>query len=1244
MKRACFVCLAWIYGSNSLSLLTPNEHGLSALASIAPLSPSVQPVKCMYLKEIQMENFKSFKGKMRVPLVNGFTAITGPNGSGKSNISDAILFVLGPRSSKAIRAGRLTDLIFNGGRAGSAASFTKVSLLFDNTDKILPVATDIVKLTRLVKRTTGKADYVSYFYVNEKKSSLADFDSILSHAKISAEGYNLVQQGDITRIVEMGPKERRGILDDIAGISRFDSDIESAQKDKLETEDNLDRIGIILEELRKQLKQLESDRSGALKYREQKEKLDTAKAQIEFKRKESLENEIRGLEDQIVGREKEIIKITTEKDALSLKFKDILKELEKAEKDINAKSTAESAKLRQDLDALKVEVARCQDSIQNSVDAISELKIQRKQRKADMDKLVRESEALSKERTEIQKKHKASFSELEKARKDFEAAEKKLAGSDSAATPLQKEVLEMKKREEELGEKVRTLSVEKDRLVDKAERQQKNLDELEEKKTSLEFQVKDAEWRLKELKSDGKKSSGNLKELQNKYFAGRKEEEELTRQSMELEAAIRTLTRDYNQLKAETDAVKSVERGFSGAVNAILEARDKGELKGIHGTVAELITLDSKFETAILTAAGNRMQAVIVNDDACAEKAINFLKKNRVGRAMFLPISKMLPQRPRGKAMMAVKDSLGFAIDLVEFKEDYRDAIGSVLGDTIVVDTLEAARARMGGVRLVTLDGELVEVSGAMIGGMKERSLMKLGSPDRGQLDNVAEKLRKATEKADKLSEKLRDVKEKVLGLEKQVKEAGMSDTSGSPVLDTLETQRKEFKESIEKLKKQTKTLEKELEQTSELRDSSFSDLERFSGDLATLSGKRQTKEKEMLAMASRGLGKEMKELQERISILTREEAELSVTLGALESKTTLFKERMKEVKTSLDSIESRLKAEEENIKSREKLLAKNESELRALQKIEDSMGSEIAQLRKKRDDAYKSKTEMEAGIDRLAHSAEAKNDFIRGLKIELESAGKRLAEAEEIVKKLDIKDMTKLPSSETLNRTIQAAEAAMQSMGNVNLRALDDYDEQQIRHDSLKEELGRLKEQRKRLIKLMDELNEKKKIGLLKVYDAVNEKFKMVYAELSEGGEAELILENRDDPFSAGMLITARPPGKKVHRLEALSGGEKGVVSMALIFAIQRYDPSPFYMLDEVDQNLDAINAENVAVMVKKNSAQAQFLQISLREVTLNQADHIVGVTMQKKGISDIIMKVELGGAKNLQKDADPEPGQEMG
>jgi chromosome segregation protein len=1192
--------------------------------------PSGSRVSYVYLKEIQMENFKSFKGKMNLPLIDGYTGITGPNGCGKSNISDAVLFVLGPRSSKAIRAGRLTDLIFNGGKGGSPAQFCKVSLLFDNTDRILPVENSLVKLTRYVKRTrSAKADYVSYFYVNDRKSALNDFDAILSHAKISAEGYNLVQQGDITRIVEMGPKERRGILDDIAGISRFDGDIESAEKDKVATEENLERIGIILEELRKQLKQLESDRVHALKYREQKEKLELAKVQLEYKRKESLENEIAGLTEQIKKRDDEINSGEKDKAKLRDKLADIEKELANAEKEIEDKSSAEASELRKNLDALKIEIARCTDSRDNSEENIAEQKALKKTRKGDLDKLVKELEGLKANRNEVKNKHRTAKKALEAARKEYEEAEKKLASSGEGASPMQKEALELKKRIDGVAGKVREASLERDRLDDKIQRLETELEGWEERHKGLEFQLKDTEWRLKELKSEGKKSGKNLKDLQSKFQAKRKEEEELSRQSMELEAAINSLTRDYNRLKAEQDAHKSVQQGYDAAVSSVLEARDKGELKGIRGSIAELVTVDRKFETAITTAAGKRMQAVVVEDDAAAENAIRFLKKNRIGRAMFLPLNKMLPSRPRGKALLAVKGSEGFAIDLVKHDDEYKDALSYVLGDTVVVKNLEEARERMGGVRLVTLEGELVEASGAMIGGVKEQSLIQLGTVERGQLDLVGDKLRKATQEADKLTEKLAKIHEDVLDLEGQLRDAGVTDTSGTAELDALEARKKELKDEISKTQKTMDGAGAETNKSQGLKEKVEADLEKWEKKLAALDAQRHEKEKDIISLASTGVGKAMRELQSNINKLTGEEAGLAGELGALEGKIDILEERLSEVEAAVKEIEKRIATEEKNIKVKTKELIELETKLKAMEKIEEGMDKELSKIREKRDGAFKLKTATEAEIDKLASKIEAKNDFLRGLKIELESASKRLAEVEEAVKELKLDDKKKLPSTETLEKTIKVAEAAIESLGAVNMRALDSYDELVGRHGELNEELKKLRDQRRRLMKLVEELNEKKKQGLLKVFEAVNEKFKDVYAELSDGGEAELLLENPDDPFSAGLLINARPPGKKVHRLESLSGGEKGLVSMALIFAIQRYDPSPFYLLDEVDQNLDAVNAENVAKMVKRNAENAQFLQISLRKVTLKEAQNLVGVTMQRKGISDIVMKVDLGDVK---------------
>jgi chromosome segregation protein len=301
------------------------------------------------------------------------------------------------------------------------------------------------------------------------------------------------------------------------------------------------------------------------------------------------------------------------------------------------------------------------------------------------------------------------------------------------------------------------------------------------------------------------------------------------------------------------------------------------------------------------------------------------------------------------------------------------------------------------------------------------------------------------------------------------------------------------------------------------------------------------------------------------------------------------------------------------------------EKEIRALEKMTANADREVRELQTGRDEAYKEKTNLEAAVEKVAQKVEARDAMFLAIEQTLAEQEAKLRQAEQELAAVPIEVTGELPSLESLKRTIAESDAQVNALGNVNLRALEDYDEQQRRHDGLREEFGQLESQRADLLKLVDELNGKKKEGLAKVFAAINENFKRVYAELSEGGEAELVLENEQDPLLGGLIMRAKPPHKKVLRLDALSGGEKSLVSMAFIVAIQQYDPSPFYLLDEVDQNLDAVNAEKVARMVRRSSHAAQFVQISLRKVTLMQADHIAGVTMRSDGISELVMKVNL-------------------
>src|SRR5512136_97432 len=304
----------------------------------------------MYLKEIELENFKSFARKTRVPLLQGFTAITGPNGAGKSNISDAILFVLGPKSSRVIRAGKLTDLIFNGGKERKPASETKVSLIFDNSDRLIPIDSDKVKLTRVVRVSDNVEGYYSYFYVNDRRSSLGEFDNLLANARISADGYNFVQQGDITRIVEMTNLERRRILDDISGITRFDEDIQNAEKEKLAAEENIARLSIILEELKKQMKQLDNDREGALKYKDLHDRMLCAQASLAVKRKESVDREISSLNEQVITYTADKEKSEAKKQELTKQLEEISTELTAVEAEITERGGEEAKEIKEKID------------------------------------------------------------------------------------------------------------------------------------------------------------------------------------------------------------------------------------------------------------------------------------------------------------------------------------------------------------------------------------------------------------------------------------------------------------------------------------------------------------------------------------------------------------------------------------------------------------------------------------------------------------------------------------------------------------------------------------------------------------------------------------------------------------------------------------------------------------------------------------------------------------------------------
>src|SRR5438128_228468 len=971
---------------------------------------------------------------------------------------------------------------------------------------------------------------------------------MLAHAPISAEGYNLVKQGDVQKIVSMSSIERRRILDNIAGITKFDDDIAQAEGKRRETEENLERIRIILDEIDKQIKQLEADRDGALKYKELNGRMSTAKAQLAYKNRELIERQIVGTNEQIAKHEADKAKLEAQKAELRTLFDAAVARLNELEQEMAERGGEEAKQLKEKLDGLRIERARATDGIETSKEVLKQLRVDAGEANREQAKIQKETDALAREREKV----------------DARVAE-------------------------------------------------------------LDEQIKAADKDLHEVDELASKSDAKVLGIQKQIIALNNEIDQVKEQA-ELQTAILSLTRQYAQLKAEADVAENMKRGYTSAVSSILECRETGSIKGIHGTVAQLAHVETQYETAIVTAAGARMQAIIVDDDSVAAQCIDYLKKRKIGRATFLPLTKMLVGKPRGKAILVAKECLGFAIDLCHFDEKYRDAFFYVFGDTLVVQTLDEARKWMGGVRLVTIEGELIEASGAMIGGDMERSTVKFGPSVASEMEKIAEKLREAQAHGEIVANRLDELRKALLDLEGEIKDSGGRSGAVEVKTSTLEAKRKEFAAKLATADKDLRDRKDRFGETQTTAVRIDEDLTKVTQALEALKGKRDERKKAVIAATPQQISSRMKELMNRRATLAEELSGLRSKLEAMATQTTFLEERRTEAGARLTALDGQRKDHEKRIEAFQESLGHLETEIRGLEKTEAQMGKKVKDLQDARDAAYKEKTDREADLDKVTHKIDTKEDFLLKMQTELKVQEEQFAEAERVMKEMAVElQEGRLPSLEELKTTIADCEAAINALGPINLRALEDYDAQQTRAVELKDEFKRLEGQREELIHLVDQLTDKKKEGLAKIFTSINENFARVYGELTEGGEAELALENPEKPFEGGLLLKVKPAHKKALRLEALSGGERSLASMALIFAIQEYDPSPFYLLDEIDQNLDAVNAEKVARMIRRNSATAQFVQISLRKVSLKEADHLVGVTMTPESVSEVIMRVNL-------------------
>jgi len=1163
----------------------------------------------MYLKRIEMENFKSFGRKTVIEFTNGFNGICGPNGSGKSNITDAILFVIGPKSSKMLRAQRLTDLIYDGGKTRNPASYCKVSLVFDNSDRAIPIDEDEVVFTRVIRRSdTSEEGFNSYFYINGERARLQDFTSLLSHAHIDSEGYNFVQQGDVTNIVKMTPFERRKILEDISGISQYDAEIAKSEEKKKKVEENIEKIKAVLEEIKRNIENLEKERNVALQYLELQRKKREAEKTLHIIRRDAKRREVEKYEKILKSNEEEI-------EICKKKIEEIKREEEKVAEELKNIGVDENIlnevrTLEKEINDLRIKLSRITMDLENKEE----------RKKEDEEKLKKVREELKnkrKERKGLSDKIKDKRKILNEKSKEKEKIEKQLHEEERKVDSSSEEIKNLKtarKEKEEilarLNEDLNNLRVEKEKLQSRLDNMEESKAKLEDSLSLEEKNLRDIEWNINEIKKNFRKSESFRKNYEERILLLRDKDKKLRAELDEIEKEYRKTLSVYESLKARTESSE-----YSQAVMAIIEARDKGILKGIHGTIEELGDVDEKFALAIEIAAGPRYYSIVVEDDAAAAKAIEYLKKNNLGRAIFLPLNKMARGMPRGKAVLASRNpkSYGFAINLIKFNKKYESAFWYVFGDTVVVEDLDTARKLMGGVRLVTLDGQLIEASGAMIGGSVSRK-----SLPKGDLRKLREKLRKLTERKEKITEELKNIQEELTKIGIEMSEKSRDFGSVEEKLRNLTAAREECRKRIAKIKNEISKIDAEMGKLKKDIESLEDKENEIKNRIDSVRKEIEEIDVRIEEVTPQKIYEKIKNLRDRLSVIVSEENNIDKEIHVLTEKIKAINTEIERLKREEASLTANIKKLDEDIK---KLLKERESKdikLRQLQEVHASLSRKIEEEEGRRDELLRK-------IESLRNERENYSERIRNLEFTNITTNARINHLNNEIKDIENKlrnyeDVSPLEikDEKELKRIIADSESKMKSLEPVNFKSIEEYDIEVERFRAMQEDYNKLVEERKELIKLVEDLNEKKKVALLRVFEEVNKNFKEIYSELTDGMEGELVLENPKDPFKGGLTIRVRQ-GKKYVRIERLSGGEKSLTALALIFALQRYNPSPIYILDEVDMFLDPVNAESVAKMVKKSSALAQFIMISLRKVTLKYADTLIGVAKGVDGVSRV-------------------------
>lgn len=1177
----------------------------------------------MFLKRIELAGFKSFADKTEMEFVRGITAVVGPNGSGKSNISDGIRWVLGEQSAKSLRGGKMEDIIFAGSDARKAVNYGEVSLTLDNEDHTLPLDFSEVTVTRRVHRS-GESEYL----INKQSCRLKDITELFMDTGIGREAYSIIGQGRIEEILSTRSEDRRGIFEEASGIVKYKSRKKDATRKLDDTEQNLLRIHDLISELEDQIGPLKDQSEKAIRYKELREQLKHQEISVYVHQIEGIHNAWQEGNAKLEVLKDEQLELSTVVSAHDAKLE-------------SGRSALRT--LEEQIEKQQEQLLRYSEAFEKSEGYGEVLKERKRNLESNREQLMltlgsvgERSADRQRELGDLEAKLEASRQKLVELRNQIENEETRLEGVADGINQSQEEKLKSALLE------LMNLMANARNEIRYADQQKENL----ERRMSRSAE-ESGKWaaRQAELTANQKGLKDKIallgKELSNLRGAYITESEQLSKRQKLIEETQSGLRKWEQKREAQVsrfDTMKEMQDDFDGfmlGVKEVLKGARKGQLTGVHGAVAELISVPERLEMAVETAMGASLQHVVMDNETVSRQAIAFLKQRQLGRATFLPLDVIRPRQISGSDRGMVEDAEGFVgigSELVGYDDKYASIIGSLLGNVVIAESLEqanriAARCQYR-YRVVTLEGDVVNAGGSMTGGSQHKKNNSLLSRKR-QLDQLNSEIEESERQIVKLKQgiaKLREEQENASvklenlrrdGDEKRLEEQSVSgdlkqleqelrhvleqvESSGAErsgfesEVRGLEEARKQASAELERLEKEEKEAHEGIRNAESTRKANESAKEELQGKLTSMKVSEGKLDQEIFSLEEQlrrlrqDVGSQDKELRQNRNLLHTIEQDLaSNTLEAVKQKEDLNSYRLKkeETATALDFARAERSALTRKLEQEE---SKTKDQRQALRAVEDKLRS----------------TEVSVGR----------------LDVELDNILRKLSDDYELSYEL-AKQRYPVPEDvPAAQADVQRLKRSISGLGEVNLGAIEEYQRVHERYTFLSGQKDDLVEAKTTLYQVIREMEDEMSKRFKQTFDAIRKQFGTVFSKLFGGGRADLMLLDPEHMLETGIDIVAQPPGKKLQNLQLLSGGERALTAMALLFAILQVKPVPFCVLDEVEAALDEANVVRFAQYLREFSEQTQFIVVTHRKGTMEEADVLYGVTMEEGGVSKLV------------------------